>query len=287
MFVSAYGAHGDEAPIYARHTREHFRHEMIKTVRADHPAIVPVANAIRAITSDPMEQLVIVNDVAHLLVDYDSDERVYGVEEFHATLNEMLAKRRENGWIYLRDDCDGQAVFAAHLLVSLGIPCRLEASYWKEHAWVIARVHGVEYDLLDLRKNAPEMNRFSYKLIGHFFVHASRRPPPFDWRHAWAVRTHRDFAVGEELGLLTIDSTPAVEHERYATDWTEIQPAGRTSPFDPHTLTARVAGFPFGESLHVEAIASAKPAAPPAPAPAKSLAAAALASPTNSRNSGN
>src|SRR5438874_6958630 len=64
-------------PAYPRHTRENFRHDMPKTVRADHPAIVPVANAIRAVTKNPLEQLVMVNDVSHLLVDYDDDLRVY------------------------------------------------------------------------------------------------------------------------------------------------------------------------------------------------------------------
>jgi hypothetical protein len=122
---------------------------MAASIRPNHPAILPVAHAIRRVTTDPLEQIVMVNDVTHLLVDYDDDDRVYEAEEFHATFEEMLARRREAGWLYLRDDCDGRAVFAAHLLASLGIPWRLEASYWKEHAWVIARVNGVDYDLLD------------------------------------------------------------------------------------------------------------------------------------------
>lgn len=251
--------HGGEV-IYPRHTREHFRHNMAATVRADHPAILPVAAAIRAVTSNPLEQIVMVNDVTHLLVDYDDDERVYGVEEFHATLDEMLARRRQGGWLYLRDDCDGRAVFAAHLLASLGIEWRLEASYWKEHAWVVARVNGVDYDLLDLRRNAPETNRFAYKVLGHFFVRPSVRPPAFAWRRAWAEQTHRDLHLGLELGLLTLDSTSESEHERYATDWTTKSPGGKMSPIDDRALTATVAGFPYGESLHVAAIAKIAPA---------------------------
>jgi len=62
---------------------------------------------------------------------------------------------------------------AAHLLAALGIPFRLEASYWKEHEGVIARVGDVDCDQLDLRRNAPETRRLSYKLIGHLFVRAS------------------------------------------------------------------------------------------------------------------
>src|SRR5690606_1315494 len=54
------------APGFARHTRDYFRQEMPRTVRADHPAIRPVAEAIRAVTTNPLEQLVMVNDVTHL-----------------------------------------------------------------------------------------------------------------------------------------------------------------------------------------------------------------------------
>lgn len=241
---------------HARHTRAHFRHDMAATVRADHPAILPVAAAIRAVSRNPLEQIVMVNDVTHLLVDYDDDDRVYGAEEFHATFEEMLARRREAGWLYLRDDCDGRAVFAAHLLASLGIAWRLEASYWKEHAWVVARVNGADYDLLDLRRNAPETNRLGYKVVGRFFVAASRQPPAFAWRRAWAQRTHRDFATGIALGLLTLDSTPQRQYERYATDWSAKVPRGSTSPIDDRTPSATVAGFPYGEPLHVAAVAA-------------------------------
>lgn len=249
---------------------------MAATVRADHPAIVPVANAIRAVTSNPLEQIVMVNDVAHLLVDYDEDERVYGVAEFHATLDEMLARRRQAGWLYLRDDCDGRAVFAAHLLAALGIPWRLEASYWKEHAWVIARVNGVDYDLLDLRKNAPETDRVSYKLFGHFFVRASHQPPVFAWRRAWAQRTDRDLNAGLALGLLAVDSKPESKIERYATDWTQRCPTGQLSPVDDRVLTATIAGFPYGEPLHVAAVAAVKTSSQPPQTPV-------LAAPTKSK----
>jgi hypothetical protein len=236
---------------------------MAATVRANHPAITPVAAAIRAVTTKPLEQLVMVNDVTHLLVDYDDDERVYGVEEYHATLDEMLARRRQSGWLYLRDDCDGRAVFAAHLLSALGIPWRFEASYWKEHAWIVARVGGVDYDLLDLRRNAPETNRLSYKVLGHLFVRGSVRPPPFAWRRAWAQRTDRDLAKGLALGLLTVDSTASRQRERYAMDWTQRSPTGRLSPVDDRAFSVTVAGFPYGEPLHVAAIAKVAPAPKP------------------------
>lgn len=247
-------------PVHPRHTREHFRHNMRATVRADHPAIKPVADAIRAITRDPLQQLVIVHDVSHLLVDYDHDERVYGTTEFHATFDEMLARRRQAGWIYLRDDCDGRAVFAAHVLSALGIPWRLEASYWKEHAWIVARVNGVEYDLLDLRKDARETNRLSYKVFGRFFVRASHRPPAFAWRRAWAEHTGRDLSIGLNLGLLAVDSTPQLRRERYATDWTRRSPTGSRSPAEDRVLAASTAGFPFGEPLTVQALATHTPA---------------------------
>jgi hypothetical protein len=240
---------------YKRHTRENFRFTLGASVRADHPAIAPVAAAIRAVTTNPLEQVVMVNDVTHLLVDYDDDDRVYSTPEFHATLDEMIARRRQGGWLYLRDDCDGRAVFAAHLLAALGISWRLEASYWKEHAWVITRINGVDYDLLDLRLNAPETDRVSYKLFGRFFVKPSRRPPAFAWRRAWAERTRRDLQVGLNLGMLAIDSTPGHLHQRFSTDWTEKAPDAKTTPADDRLTGATSAGFPYGEPLQVEAIA--------------------------------
>lgn len=245
---------------------------MPATIRPNHPAIQPVADAIRAVTSNPLEQIVMVNDVTHLLVDYDDDERVYGADEYHATFEEMLARRRQAGWLYLRDDCDGRAVFAAHLLSALGIPWRLEASYWKEHAWIVARVGGVNYDLLDLRRNAPETNRLSYKLFGHMFVRSSVRPPPFAWRRAWALQTHRDVAKGHALGLLTVDSTSARQRERYAMDWSRKSSSGRLSPADDRALDTTVAGFPYGEPLHVGAVANVGPAPKQAQTAALSVA---------------
>ena len=279
--MTAFGAstaHAGETRVYSRHTREHFRSNMPGAIRGNHPAIVPVANAIRAVTKDPLEQIVMVNDVTHLLVDYDDDQRVYGTEEFHATLDEMLARRRQSGWLYLRDDCDGRAVFAAHLLANLGIPWRFEASYWKEHAWIVARVNGRDYDLLDLRKNAAETNKISYKVLGHFFVRESVRPPAFSWRRAWSQRTNRDLQVGQTLGLLTVDSSNVAQHERFATDWTSRAPSGQLSPVDDRALGVTVAGFPFGESLHVAAVANVPTSSRQAQSPALGVA-------TNSPNS--
>ncbi len=264
VLAAAFGlqpAKSAETHVYPRHTREHFRHNMAASVRANHPAILPVANAIQSVTNDPLKQLVMVNDITHLLVDYDDDLRVYGVDEYHATLDEMIARRRQSGWLYLRDDCDGRAVFAAHLLAALGIPWRLEASYWKEHAWVVARVNGRDYDLLDLRKDSAETNRPAYKLVGHLFVRDSVRPPPFAWRRAWAARTGHDLTTGITLGLLTVDSTKNSEHERFAMDWTSRSPSGQLSPVDDRAIGVTVAGFPYGEPLHVAAIANV-PAAP-------------------------
>jgi hypothetical protein len=268
-------------PLFgARHTRQHFRLTLPESVRADHPAIMPVVAAIRAVTQNPLEQIVMVNDVSHLLVDYDHDERVYGAVEFHATLDEMLTRRRQAGWLYLRDDCDGRAIFAAHLLSALGIPWRLEASYWKEHAWISAFVNDTAYDLLDLRRDSPEIQRLSYKLFGRFFVRPSHRPPAFAWRRAWAQNTGRDLQLGLTLGLLALDSKPDAMQERYATDWTRRSPHGRLSPIDDRALTSRLAGFPLGEPLHISAFA-----VDTAPAPALHPETAGV--PTASRTSSN
>lgn len=232
-------------------SRARFLREMPATVRANHPAILPVAAAIRSISNRPLEQLVMVNDVTHLLVDYDDDERVYGRTEFHATLDEMIARRREAGWIYLRDDCDGRAVFAAHLLAALGIPWRLEASYWMQHAWVVARVNGVDYDLLDFGSARPDAGSLGYQLIGRHFVHVERRPPFFAWRSAWRQHVNADLNTGKRLGLLTLDSTAECMIERYATDWTKVHPGGHESPPDDQLASGSGAGFPYGESLQL------------------------------------
>lgn len=230
-------------------TLHRFRQDLAKTVRADHPAIQPVVDAIRAITTNPVEQLTIVNDVAHLLVDFDDDARLYGRADYHATLDEMLAMRRENGWLYLRDDCDGRAIFAAHLLAGLGIDWRLEASYWKRHAWIIARIDGTEYDLLDFQPEGAPTERLSYRLIGRWVTRQPHHPPLFQWRRAWAERTNFDIATGLHLGLLAVESAPGHLRERYAKDWTKVATPGQPAPLDARLASAVCAGFPFGESL--------------------------------------
>jgi hypothetical protein len=198
-----------------RSSRHHFRTELSKTVRADHPFIVPIADGIRQLTVDPLEQLVVVEHVTKLLVEYDSDRRVYQRADYHATLDEMIARARAERWAYLRDDCDGRAVFAAHLLGALNLPWRLEGSYWKGHAWVSTEVAGVRYDLLDLRPSDPELQRTGYQLVGRILTRRSRPPPPFAWRQAWLVRAHGDLALGRRLGLIeTSQSWPQAE-ERF------------------------------------------------------------------------
>lgn len=208
-----------------RHGRGSFLHDLPKTVRPDHPAIVPVADAIRQVTRDPLEQLTVVHHVTHLLVDYDSDRRVYQRTEYHATLDEMIAQRRAHGWTRLRDDCDGRAVFAAHLLAALDIPWRLEVSFWKKHAWVSARINGTRYDLLDLRPSDPELQTASYRLLGRFLTRPSHPPPSFQWRTAWYARTGANVETGVTLGLLAADSRPGRFRERFAVNWTRIEPA--------------------------------------------------------------
>lgn len=241
---------------HTRDGRARFRTEMPRTVRPDHPAIAPVAAAIRSVTSDPLEQIVMVNDVTHLLVDYDEDERVYGRKEYHATLDEMIARRRESGWVYLRDDCDGRAVFAAHLLAALDIPWRFEASYWQRHAWIVACVDGVDYDLLELRSTTPAHQKLSYRMIGRHFVRPTRSAPHFKWRLAWQERTAQNLEVGKRLGLLELNSTSDRMGTRFATDWTKLHPRGDVSPFDSKMVSASVAAFPYGETLRPDMFAA-------------------------------
>lgn len=205
-------------------TRARFRSELARTVRADHPAILPVAEAIRAVTTEPIEQLIVVDRVTRLLVEYDSDRRVYAKNDYHATLDEMVKMRDLNGWAYLRDDCDGRAVFAAHLLAALEIPWRLETSYWKRHAWVSAVVAGVRYDLLDVQPGDRELQALSYRAFGRLVTRASRPPPAFAWRTAWRERTEADIELGIRLGLLEGTSRPGQPQRRQAVNWTNRNP---------------------------------------------------------------
>lgn len=232
-----------ESPTIAR-----FKSKLAASVRADHPAIVPVADAIRQVTSNPLEQLVMVNDVTHLLVDFDDDWRVYGRDEYHATLDEMIQNRREHGWLYLRDDCDGRAVFAGHLLASLGIKYRLEGSRIRAHAWVVATIDGTDYDILDFQPEGAPTGSTAYKLF-NWMLRPPNHPPLFEWRRAWAQRTNFDVASGIRLGLLAVDSAPGQLHERRATDWARLAPGVAVTPPDNRALSAQTAGFPFGEPL--------------------------------------
>jgi hypothetical protein len=207
-----------------RSGRNQFLRQMPATVRADHPEIVPVADAVRAVSADPLEQVAIVHHVTRLLVEYDSDRRVYGREDYHATLDEMIAVRDREGWAYLRDDCDGRAVFAAHLLAALDLPWRLEASFMKGHAWVSTWVDGQRYDLLDLRESDPELRSLSYRVVGRHVLRRSNPPPEFNWRRAWRERTAGDIAVGLRLGLVELRVSEERYQMRYAVDWTLLRP---------------------------------------------------------------
>lgn len=208
----------------ARHGRSFFIQQMPATIRADHPEIAPVAEAIRAVSLDPLEQLALVHHVTRLLVDYDSDQRVYGRTEYHATLDEMIEHRDERKWPRLRDDCDGRAVFAAHLLAALDIPWRLEASYFKRHAWVSARIGGHRFDLLDLDEPDAELEIPVYQRIGRQLTRNSRPPPEFGWRRAWLDRTGGNMETGLRLGLLGRSSRDGRLQERFAVNWTRRDP---------------------------------------------------------------
>lgn len=211
--LSAPPATGTRA--YRRDAFAAFRHDLPRTVRADHPLTAPLAAAIRRLSLDPLEQLALVQHVTRALVDYDHDQRVYGRREFHATLDQMIARQHAAGWVSLRDDCDGEALFAAHLLAALDLPWRLEASRWKSHAWVSAWVDGVRYDLLDLEPGNPELATPAYRWVGRRVLRASRPPPPFAWRTAWRERTGADPELGLRLGLVLRDPDTGLLQPRH------------------------------------------------------------------------
>lgn len=200
--------HGEGLP-HERYSPFSFRKTMPMHIHAGHPLIRPVADAIRSLSEDPLERLSFVHQATRLLVEYDSDLRVYGQADYHATLDQMIARKREAGWANLRDDCDGRAVFAAHLLESLGIPWRLEASSIKRHAWVSAEVHGVRYDVLDLTGDDPELQGPLYRFVGRWVLRKTNPPPRVSLRQAWLERAGGDATLGVTLGLL---ESAVVEH---------------------------------------------------------------------------
>ncbi|HEX2100657.1 MAG TPA: hypothetical protein VHF69_08345, partial [Candidatus Synoicihabitans sp.] len=228
FFASVEPTRVEARPAEPRPSASAFHARLGPTVRADHPRIVPLAEAIRRLSDDPVEQLVIVDRVTRLQVDYDSDLRVYGRRDYHATLDEMIERRAAAGWSRLRDDCDGRAVFAAHLLAALDLPWRLHGSYAKRHAWVSSVIGGVRYDLLDLQAGDPETRAWSYRWLARWSAGSSRALPEFAWRTAWRMRTSADVEIGERLGLLEYDETTTRRRERYAVNWLdETRAAGK------------------------------------------------------------
>lgn len=225
MFVLAATAVQATAPVEAtgeprmlrheRHTPFRFRRAMPERIDRGHALIRPVAEALGQLSQDPLEQLSFVHQVTRLLVEYDSDLRVYGRVDWHATLDQMIQRQHASGWSHLRDDCDGRAVFAAHLLAELGIPWRLEASSLKRHAWVSAKVNGVRYDVLDLTADDPELQDPLYRFVGRWVLRKSHLPPWSDLRRAWHERAGADPDIGLTLGLLEVDADGARLRARY------------------------------------------------------------------------
>lgn len=195
-----------------------FRRVMPVTVRVGHPAVAGVADGIRRLSDDPVEQLSFVAQATRLLVEYDSDRRVYGRRDWHATLDQMVARAEASGWTYLRDDCDGRAVFAAHVLEELGFRWRLKASGLKRHAWVSVVVAGRAYDLLDLRPDDPELQTLAYRAVGRWLVRRSQPPPFTDLRARWR-RRGADVALGRTLGLITVAPGGGEAQPRFAVNW--------------------------------------------------------------------
>jgi hypothetical protein len=107
----------------------------------------------------------------------------------------------------------------------------------------------VDYDLLEFRPARPETKSLGYQLVGRHFTRPEHRPPYFAWRSAWRERTGCDLELGKRLGLLTLDATDRDLTERYATDWTQVQPLGRESPAEVRFVGSDSAGFPLGEPL--------------------------------------
>lgn len=117
--------------LFLRHL-QHVR-QMDQLPNARSPALAPVQLRFNTFLAhrgvdvrDPQVLLREVNTFVRHEIPYAWDWDVWGVAEYLPSLEEVLAKRRE--------DCDGRAVVAAALLRAQGIPAELVAD--SRHMWV-------------------------------------------------------------------------------------------------------------------------------------------------------
>jgi hypothetical protein len=120
----------------------------------------------------------------------------------------------------------------------------------------VARVGGVDYDLLELRGATSLQKTVSYRLVGRHFVRSTQPAPYFGWRRAWQERTGKNVEIGKCLGLLEMNSTDRRIRERIATDWTKTHPEGDVSPFDERMISATFAAFPYHAPLRPNSFAA-------------------------------
>jgi hypothetical protein len=122
------------------------RREITRACEPNNPAIQVVAAVIRRKSTNPLQEVALIQVAADGLLDYDLSSRVYG--EGVPTVSQMLARRRSAHWLFPHGDCKEHAVIAGSLLAALGISWEPVVSFTLRHAWVRVRVPGGEWDIM-------------------------------------------------------------------------------------------------------------------------------------------
>lgn len=112
---------------FVRHVR-HWRNSN-ELVNPTSPALEPLLDEFRAATPELLAAPAVVRAVETFVlhrIPYDWDWNTWGAADYLPTLDEVLAKGRE--------DCDGRAVVAASMLNALGYDAELISDF--AHVWV-------------------------------------------------------------------------------------------------------------------------------------------------------
>ena len=205
------------------------------------PVIAEQARIIRATTSDPVQQLQLVQATMLRCVQYDSASDVWGREHV-PTVAEILERRREKHWVFPRGDCKARAVYVAALLTELGIDWHAESSLLLQHVWISAEANGRRYDLGARQVNAPgDVLLQSLYEVAALRLSLNKLNPLWD---PVATGEAPAAADAQRLGLVYRNASGKTITTDWKTDWsTKPRTADLPVPLKPN------AGFPANERL--------------------------------------
>lgn len=205
------------------------------------PIIAEQARIIRAATSDPVQQLRLVQATMMRCVQYDSATNVWGREHV-PTVGEFLERRREKHWVFPRGDCKARPVYMAALLTEVGIPWHAESSLPLQHVWISAEANGERYDLGARLLNGPgDVLLRTFYEVGALRFSMNKLSPVWD-----PMATHDAPAPADAQRLGLVHRTAS--GDTITTDWkTDWSTKPRTADL-PASLAPN-AGVPSTERL--------------------------------------